>query len=306
MKKLLLILVLAVMCSSVARADDFEDAYKEWNSGNSDLFIPLAEQGDARAQHYLGLSLMDGIGGVTEDKKEGVRWHRKAAEQGHVGSQVELGYAYIYGWGVIKDHKKSVKWFRKAAEQGDTTGQNNLGYAYRSGRGVIKDHKKSVSWFQKSAEQGDFYGQLGLGKAYKRGGGVIQDYKRSLKWFRKAAENETVDVVVRKTAYLELAHMYSDEKSVIYNASEAVKSARLAVPYGSSKIILGTSYHHGEGVMQDYARAHMYYNLQGGELGGLLRDDIAKIMTPGQIAEAQRMARECEKAYKVKYIWTCE
>ena len=49
------------------------------------------------------------------------------------------------------------------------------------------------------------------------------------------------------------------------------------------------------GVPQDYVRAHMWYNLaaaQGDENGRKYRDDVAAIMTPEQIAEAQRLARE--------------
>jgi len=53
MKKLLLILVLAVMCNSVARADDFKDekdAYKKGNYTQAiELLRPLATQGNARA-----------------------------------------------------------------------------------------------------------------------------------------------------------------------------------------------------------------------------------------------------------------
>jgi TPR repeat protein len=57
----------------------------------------------------------------------------------------------------------------------------------------------------------------------------------------------------------------------------------------------------GEGAPQDYVMAHMWYNLAAasGKLPGAAarRDLIAKMMTPDQIAEAQRMAREWKPAY---------
>ena len=48
---------------------------------------------------------------------------------------------------------------------------------------------------------------------------------------------------------------------------------------------------------QDYVQAHMWLNLAAAhddevKLATVARDDVAAKMTPAQIAEAQRMARE--------------
>ena len=58
---------------------------------------------------------------------------------------------------------------------------------------------------------------------------------------------------------------------------------------------LGLSYAKGEGVPQDYILAHMWFNLaaaQGNANAIKGRDMVAGAMTPAQIAEAQRLARE--------------
>jgi TPR repeat protein len=59
---------------------------------------------------------------------------------------------------------------------------------------------------------------------------------------------------------------------------------------------LGFMYLEGRGVPQDHVRAHMWFNLSAarGSLGGAaMRDQLAKQrMTPAQIAEAQKLARE--------------
>ena len=58
---------------------------------------------------------------------------------------------------------------------------------------------------------------------------------------------------------------------------------------------LGVMYSKGRGVPQDYVQAHMWVNLaaaQGIEDARELRDILAELMTPAQIAEAQRLARE--------------
>jgi TPR repeat protein len=58
---------------------------------------------------------------------------------------------------------------------------------------------------------------------------------------------------------------------------------------------LGFMYRRGDGVPQDYVQAHMWYNLaaaQGLEVACENRDIVAFMMTPSQIEEAQRLARE--------------
>ncbi len=57
---------------------------------------------------------------------------------------------------------------------------------------------------------------------------------------------------------------------------------------------LGVMYEKGRGVTQDYVQAHMWYNLaaRGLLIGRVNRDLLAKQMTPAQIAEAQKLARE--------------
>jgi TPR repeat protein len=58
---------------------------------------------------------------------------------------------------------------------------------------------------------------------------------------------------------------------------------------------LGVFYDNGLGVPQDKVRAYMWFTLsaaQGREGAAAFRDLIARRMTPAQIAEAQKLARE--------------
>jgi hypothetical protein len=61
-------------------------------------------------------------------------------------------------------------------------------------------------------------------------------------------------------------------------------------------------YRLGKGVLQDYVRAHMWLNLaadNGYKKAIKFREMVAEEMTPTQIAEAQKIARECiKKNYK--------
>ncbi|MDE0154415.1 MAG: SEL1-like repeat protein [Gammaproteobacteria bacterium] len=64
-------------------------------------------------------------------------------------------------------------------------------------------------------------------------------------------------------------------------------------------------YQQGEGIPQDYIEAHKWFNLAASRVPpnkfrGMLvnsRDETAKNMTPDQIDEAQRLAREWTKAH---------
>ena len=66
---------------------------------------------------------------------------------------------------------------------------------------------------------------------------------------------------------------------------------------------LGFMYVYGKGVLQDYIRAHMWFNIAassgGSKNSSKSRDNVAKKMTPSQVEKAQKLARECvRKKYK--------
>jgi hypothetical protein len=86
-----------------------------------------AEQGDAEAQHRLGMLYAKGIG-VRQDYAEAARWYRKAADQGHTQAQYELGRLYAQGLGVPRNYTDAAKWCRLAAEQGHAPAQHFLGH----------------------------------------------------------------------------------------------------------------------------------------------------------------------------------
>ena len=61
-------------------------------------------------------------------------------------------------------------------------------------------------------------------------------------------------------------------------------------------------YAFGDGMLKDYVYAHMWGNIaamNGNEGGGEIRDEVEMLMTPSQIEQAQKLARECvAKNYK--------
>jgi TPR repeat protein len=79
--------------------------------------------------------------------------------------------------------------------------------------------------------------------------------------------------------------------------SEGARYYRLAAEQGHKKAqaAIGAMYFMGRGVPQDYVQAHLWSNLasiDGDERMLRQRTLIEKSMTPAQVAEAQRLARE--------------
>ena len=127
---------------STAWADTLEQqfqqgltAYEQSNYQTAfKLWLPLAEQGDANAQAYLGLAYTEGRG-VRQDYTEAVKWFRKAAEQGHANAQAILGFSYLLGQSGVQVNKSLAKeWFGKACDNGDQGGCKYYGKLNRGER----------------------------------------------------------------------------------------------------------------------------------------------------------------------------
>ena len=88
---------------------DFAKALREWR--------PLAEQGDARAQYYLGLLYENGDG-VPQDYEKAREWYEKSAAQGEANAQFYLGLMSAFGRGGPLDLAQAHMWYSLAAGNG--------------------------------------------------------------------------------------------------------------------------------------------------------------------------------------------
>ena len=77
--------------------------------------------------------------GVPMDYKQAAAWYLKAAEQGMLDAQYNLGVMYSNGQGVPQDYKQAAAWYLAASEQGAVDAQHNLGVLYEKGLGVTKN-----------------------------------------------------------------------------------------------------------------------------------------------------------------------
>jgi uncharacterized protein len=169
---------------------DFDRGLAAYNQGDYATalkeFLAAAEQGHVGAQVNLGMMYRDGRG-IPKDYTEAERWYRKAAEQGYASAQFKLGLMY--------ENAKAVRWLQLAAEQGHAGAQLHLGLRYANGRGVTKNYSESENWYRRAAEQGLGSAQANLGYMYKDGHGVVKNYVQAYKWLSLVAAEGQVHMV---------------------------------------------------------------------------------------------------------------
>src|SRR5512141_2735038 len=160
------------------------------------------------------------------------------------------------------DYKTAYRLIQPLADKGLPEAQFNLGLMYYNGHGVPQDYGEAMKWYWKAAYQGFSPAQHNLGVMYDNGQDVTQDDTEAARWYRRAAEQGEA------TAQANFADMYA----------------------------------FGRGVPQDYVLAHMWFNLAASRYPASEidkrkkvidnRELVASKMTPAQIAEAQKLARE--------------
>jgi uncharacterized protein len=122
----------------------------------------VKKQADDRIAHRLGnlddADVQVSVGEMYENDHfyaEALNWYRKAADQGQVEAEVNLGRLYESGQGVPQDYAQAFLWWHKAAERENSDAEYDLGTLYENGQGVPRDIAQARSWYQKAADGGD-------------------------------------------------------------------------------------------------------------------------------------------------------
>ncbi len=202
------------------------------------------------------------------DYATAIRIFRQLAKQDHPYAQLNLGFMYDRGLRVTQDYGAAVRWYRKAADQGEAIAQSNLGYMYREGLGVRRDYVKAHMWYDLAAERG------------QSGASTERDNVAGLMSQRQIAAAQRL-----------VRNWKPNSAGVKYYRKAADQGNAIAQYY------LGVMYSKGQGVRQDYVKAHMWYNLAAlkGQSGASTeRDNVAGLMSPSQITKAKRLARVWE------------
>jgi TPR repeat protein len=193
--------------------------------------------------------------------------YREPIQQAAIGLAQTLGFARgtadaAYAAYQEGRYQTALHLARPLAAEDDARAQSMLGLLYYHGQGVSQDHNEALRWFRQAADQGDATAQFYLGLMFFEGQGVPQDRAEAMNWFRRAADR--------------------GDAQAQYN--------------------LGVFYAKGEAGEPDNVKAHVWFNLAAAHFSpadtsdrntaAKDRDRVAAKMTPPQIAEAQRLARE--------------
>lgn len=269
--------------------EDYKEALK-W-------YTKAAEQGHAGAQACLAALLCN----KGKDYKEAIKWCTKAAEQGHAGAQHNLALMYYRGQGIIEDYIEAYKWILIAGMNGEDISDfkkhlkglmtsSQIAEAQRLAKEYMKKQeewerikKDILSSAKQKAKRGDIESQFYVGYSYYSGKSVEQDYGQAHKWFTMAAEQGSKD------AQFILARMYLEGEGVSQDDERAIEWFTKAANQGhsSSQAILA-------GLCTDYVEAYKWLLLveKDGVDVSELKPVLLKDLTPSQIAEAQKRAKE--------------
>ena len=267
-------------------------------------------QWDAQAKYELG-ERMDGQG----KDREALDWYQKAADQGHVKAQLELGVMHDPINSKEKaqhstNFKEAVKWYEMAAEQGDAEAQFRLAQLLQARwdveeadpaiQDIVKDLRDVESWYTKAANQGHgaAMNKLGVLRYYGRGG-VTQDFDRAWELIFHAALNYGVVPAFHSIG----AILDTDNKDAPFphlkDDREAVRWYRLAAErnFPRAQEALGDMYKQGRGgLKKNPTEAYKWYALatrtfqdadsehHNSDLGKTLEEKRNKLQTHGPAA----------------------
>jgi TPR repeat protein len=271
-------------------------------------FRLAAAAGEVKAQRHLGLILEAGEG-VPKDYSEAAKWFfnlallkeeaetfypevdhpdrprlsgtstvppasswQKAASDGDVRAQYELGRCYEKSDGVAYSLSEALKWYRRSAQGGYAPAQFILGYLHDGRHQLDYDHEQVISWYGKAAAQGYAKAQYNLGYYYGHGEdklgrsfpggptvwskiGVPKNPVEALKWYRLAAENG------HSNAQYVMGKFYYSGEVVTKDHVEAFKWWRKAAESGHprSTFNVGVMCFLGHGADKDYAEATRWF-----------------------------------------------
>lgn len=131
-----------------ARPDDLAGA-ADFNRGDfASAFTtlsPLANQGDAIAQFFVGVMYLGGHG-TQKNPALAVQLLYKSATSGIADAQNYMAAFYRTGRNAPLDYATAMRWYLFAAKQNYKNAQYHIALMYRDGLGVQQDNRQAYMW----------------------------------------------------------------------------------------------------------------------------------------------------------------
>lgn len=231
-------------------AEEYEDDEEYRIAG--ELFKKAADNGHVGATLYLGF-IYDFGQGVETNVSEAMKWYTISAEQGSAEAQLFLGWLYKDNG----DFQTALKWFKKSAQKDNPSALYCLAEYYYEGKSVEQNIEKAIELYKRSAEKGDWEAQFKLGKIYESGDHVCSDYKKAADFYEMAAKQEYAP------AEVSLGLLYKHGKGVERDYKKAVSLFKSASDKGDGRGLnnLANMYKDGLGVESNLIKATELYKL---------------------------------------------
>lgn len=175
---------------------------------------------------------------------------KTAVNNGDASAFFEVGQRYAEGRGITSDLATAAQWYEQSAELGFAPAQFRIGNFYEKGRGVSRDIDKAISWYEKAGNQGNTAAMHNLAVLYASGATGAPDNVSAGKWFERAANFGLTD----------------------------------------SQFNLAVLKAKGLGQEKDLVQSYKWFAIaaKGGDSeAGKKRDEVATMMTPETLKEAQ-------------------
>jgi uncharacterized protein len=130
-----------------------------------------------QAKYQLGVMYWKGEGGVKSDPVAARGWFQGAAESGYADGEYFYGYMNYYGVGGPQDRGEGLRWFKAAADQGSADAMNELATdALTSDPPITAPRMQfAVVYFGQAAKLGNSNAQASLASILAQGVGFHDD-----------------------------------------------------------------------------------------------------------------------------------
>ncbi|MCH7372489.1 MULTISPECIES: tetratricopeptide repeat protein [Aeromonas] len=133
-------------------------ASRAWRVGHFEqathIWLPLAEQGQPRAQALMGWSHELGQGS-EQDLARAIALYRRSAEAGDAFGQYRLADLYLRGVGVPRDLRAAFHWMELAARNGDVPAMLKVGVLHLMGVNGRVDMAQAKQWLYQASQKGN-------------------------------------------------------------------------------------------------------------------------------------------------------
>lgn len=146
------------------------------------------KRGDTRATFEIGNIFFKPCAGEKADFKVAQRNFQDAADRGHVDAQYMLAFMLEHGHTAPPDDEGAIRWYRKAAQQGHELSMMQLSVLLAQ-KSAPESRKEAMEWCQKAAAHNVAESEYLLGLFYDQGIGCTPDQQQAIQAWTLASRH---------------------------------------------------------------------------------------------------------------------